>query len=182
MDQATLRRTERTVRIETLDGSIEGMLLASALHRTLDHLNRITKAFLTVHSSVLDGTSWSFPDGPLSVNKGNILFLVELSEPDGGEAHKLVDLARAPVRFRVGAFDIEGFIHVPPTGDPLLRMNQHIHPFVALTSASVVGPDAEFECPFLAVKTSQVLAAQPQPIDHEAPESSAESESNETDD
>ena len=181
MDQATLRRTERTVRIETLDGSIEGMLLASALHRTLDHLNRITKAFLTVHSSVLDGTSWSFPDGPLFVNKGNILFLAELSEPDGGQAEKVVDnLTRAPVRLRVGAFDIEGFVHVPPRGDPLLRFNQGTHPFIALTSASVVGPDTEFAWPFLAVKTSQVLAAQP--LEHEAADLAAVSESSETDD
>ncbi len=180
MDQTTVNQTERTVRIETLDGSMEGLLLVSVLHRTLDHLNRVTKAFLTVHSSVLDGTGWSFPDGALSVRKSNILFLAELSEPDGGEAEKFVDnLTRAAVRLRVGAFDIEGFVHVPPGGDPLLRFNLDTHPFIALTSVSVVGPDTQFAWPFLAVRTSHVLAAQP--MDHQGPDLVAVSESSEAD-
>ena len=83
-------------------------------------------------------------------------------------------------RARVGAFDVEGFVHVPPRGDPLLRFNQDTHPFIAVTSASVVGPDRQFEAPFLAIKRSHILAVQP--MDHdEAPELAGVSESSETD-
>ena len=180
MDQATIGWTERTVRIETLHGSIEGHVLISQLMRTLDELNMVSKAFLIVHSSVLDGTGWSFPDGELSVNKSNILFLAELSSPAGGQSEKFVDFTRAPVRIRVGPFDVEGFVHVPPRGDPLLRFNQDTHPFIAVTSASVVGPNRQFEAPFLAIKRSHILAVQP--MDHdEAPELAGVSESSETD-
>ncbi len=168
MDQAMTGWTERTVRIETLQGSIEGLLLISELQRTLDDLNMVAKAFLIVHSSVLDGTGWSFPAGELSVNKSNILFQAELSAPAGGQSGKFVDFTRAPVRLRVGPFDVEGFVHVPPHGDPLLRFNQDTHPFIALTEGSVVGPDTQFEAPFLAVKRSHVLAVQP--MEHQAPE------------
>ena len=179
MDLAMEGRTERTVRIETLHGSIEGLLLISQLVRTLDDLNMAVKAFLTVHSPVLDGIGWSFPDSPLSVNKSNILFLAELSSPDTGQSEKFVDFTRSAVRLRVGAFDIEGFVHVPPRSDPLLRFNQDTHPFIALTSVSVVGPDTRFEASFLALKRSHILAVQP--MDHEAPELVAVSESSETD-
>ena len=168
MDLAMEGRTERTVRIETLQGSIEGLLLISQLQRTLDDLNMVAKAFLAVHSPVLDGTGWSFRDAPLSVNKSNILFLAEFSSPAGGQTEQFVDFTRAPVRLRVGAFDVEGTVHVPPHGDPLLRFNQDTHPFIALTEGSVVGPDTQFEAPFLAVKRSHVLAVQP--IEHQAPE------------
>ncbi len=181
MDQATEGRTERTVRIETLDGSVEGLLQVSVLFRTLDQLNKGTNAFLTVHSPVLDGTGWgAFPDGPVSVNKANILFLSELSEPTGGQPEKFVDCTRAAVRLRVGAFDIEGFVYVSPRGDgdPLLRFNQDAFSFIALTSASVVGPDKQFEASFLAVRRSHILAVQP--IEHQAPELATVSESSET--
>ncbi len=180
MDQAMTGWTERTVRIETLQGSIEGHVLISQLMRTLDELNMVAKAFLIVHSSVLDGTGWSFPAGELSVNKSNILFLAELSAPAGGQSdEKFVDFTRAPVRLRVGPFDVEGFVHVPPRGDPLLRFNQDTHPFIAVTSATVVGPDTRFEASFLAIKRSHILAVQP--LDQEAPELAAVSESSETD-
>ena len=180
MDQATEGTTERTVRIETLDGSVEGLLRVSVLLRTHDQLNKVADAFLTVHSPVLDGTRWSIADGPLSVNKANILFLAELSDPSGGQPEKFVNCTRAAVRLRVGAFDIEGFVHVSPRGDgdPLLRFNQDIHPFIALTSVSVVGADKQFASSFLAVKRSHILAVQPR--DHQAPELAAVSESSET--
>ena len=168
MDLAMEGHTERTVRIETVQGSIEGLLLISDLQRTLDDLNMVSKAFLVVHSPVLDGTGWLFRDDPLSVNKSNILFLAELSPPAGGKTETFVDFTRAPVRLRVGAFDIEGTVHVPPHGDPLLRFNQDTHPFIALTAGSVVGPDTQFEAPFLAVRRSHVLAVQP--MEHQAPE------------
>ena len=181
MDQAMTGWTERTVRIETLHGSVEGHVLISQLMRTLDELNMVSKAFLIVHSSVLDSTGWSFPDGELAVNKSNILFLAELSAPTGGQGEKFVDFTRAPVRLRVGAFHVEGFVHVPPRGDPLLRFNQDTHPFIAVTSASVVGPDTRFKAPFLAIKRSHILAVQPIDQD-EAPELVAVGESNETGD
>ena len=168
MDQAMTGWTERTVRIETLHGSVEGHVLISQLMRTLDELNMVAKAFLIVHSPVLDGTGWSFRDSELSVNKSTILFLAELSSQDGALTQTAVDFTRAPVRLRVGAFDIEGTVHVPPHGDPLLRFNQDTHPFIALTAGSVVGTDTQFEAPFLAIKRSHVLAVQP--MEHQAPE------------
>ncbi len=179
MDLAMEGWTERTVRIETPDGSIEGLLLISDLVRTLDDLNKGGKAFLAVHSAVLDGTGWSFRDAPLSVNKSQILFLAELSSPDGGQTAKFVDFTRSAVRLRIGVFDIEGFVHVPPHGDPLLRFNQDTHPFIALTSASVVGPDTRFASPFLTVRRSHILAVYP--MGDQAPELADASESSERD-
>ena len=44
MDLAMEGWTERTVRIETPDGSVEGLLLISELVRTLDDLNKGGKA------------------------------------------------------------------------------------------------------------------------------------------
>ena len=178
MDQATEGRQERTVHMETLHGSIKGKLLVSVLLRTLDDLNLVAKAFLNVHSPALGGTGWSFPDGSLAVNKSTILFAAELSVPEGKRGEKFGGFTRAAVRLRVGAFDIEGFVHVPPGGDPLMRFNQDTHPFIALTSASIVGPDTQFASPFLAVNRSHILAVQP--TDPDAPELVAVSESSET--
>ena len=72
------------------------------------------------------------------------------------------------VRIETPHGSIEGFVHVPPRGDPLLRFNQDTHPFIALTSGSVVGSDRQFTALFLAIKRSHILAVQP--LDREPPE------------
>ncbi len=56
---------------------------------------------------------------------------------------------------------MHGFVHVPPGGNPMTRLNQGEHAFVALTSASVIGPGEELATPFLAVNRGHILAARP---------------------
>ena len=86
--------------------------------------------------------------------------------------------ARAPVRLRVGHFDVEGLVHVPAGGNPMMRLNQQGHPFLALTSASVVGEETQTGVPFLAVNRSHILAAQE--LSSEAPALAAVSGEHET--
>ena len=161
---------DRAVRIQTVHGTVEGILPVSPVVRTLDDLNVVSRNFLTVHAPVVPSRGWPF-DGPeLAVNKSSILFLMEFS---GGAARRVgrpeaAAHTRAPVRLRVGEYSIEGFLHVPRGGNPMTRLNQAGHPFIALTSAFVVGPDARFTTAFLAVNRAHILAAQEvQPLDEE---------------
>ena len=64
------------------------------------------------------------------------------------------------MRVRVGPYEIEGFLHVPPGGECLKWLNHYSHPFLSLTSVSVVGPAKQFATPFLAVNRRHILAAQ----------------------
>ena len=85
MDQATTGWTERTVRIETLHGSIEGHVRISQLMRTLDELNMAAKAFLIVHSSVLEGSG-----SARSISRGSFTCLPA--------ATRCCALTRTPIR------------------------------------------------------------------------------------
>jgi hypothetical protein len=67
---------------------------------------------------------------------------------------------RAALRVRVGAFDVEGFVHVPPGGSAVSRLDQGA-PFLGMTSVSVVGPGAHFASGFLALSRRHIVAAQP---------------------
>ena len=75
------RREERPVRIDTIDGAVEGCLRVSPSLRTLDDLNRVSKRFITIHSPKSLTEGWRLSSGPLAVNKSSILFVRELSPP-----------------------------------------------------------------------------------------------------
>jgi len=152
-------REERSVRVDTVDGAITGDLHISARLRTLDDLNMVSKRFITVHSPE-SLSAWKPGRGPLAINKDSILFVRELSAPPPKAAGKFGHFTRAPLRLKVRDFEIEGFVHVPPGGAPMKRLDQDTHGFISLTTVLVTGPDSEEMTPFLAVNRSQITAAQ----------------------
>lgn len=151
---------ERGVRIQTTVGRIEGNLRIAARLRTLDDLNLVSKRLVNMHAAHPEDTSWTFDAGKLAINKASILFVQELGTPAVQTGVSFGRFTRSPVRLRVGAFDIQGFVHVPPGGVAMKRLDQDNHPFVSLTSVLVAGPDGEFTVPFLAVNRSHIIAAQ----------------------
>jgi hypothetical protein len=160
MQVHSIERQERRVRLETTSGVIEGALLVSPMLRTLDEINVVARTFVTLHEPQVGATDW-FSENPLCVRRSSILFVQELSNPprrSGSSAHGAY--TRAALRLRVGAFHVEGFVHVPRGGTALKRLNQGNHSFISLTSVSVLGPDWQFATPFLAVNLDHVQAAQ----------------------
>jgi len=153
-------RHERGVRIQSTAGKIEGNLRIAASLRTLDDLNLVAKRLVTMHSAYAEDSDWNFDPGSLSINKASILFLQELGTPAVQAGSSFGRFTRSPVRLRVGSYDIQGFVHVPPGGVAMKRLDQDNHPFVSLTSVLVSGPDGEFTAPFLAVNRSHIIAAQ----------------------
>jgi len=55
---------------------------------------------------------------------------------------------------------VEGLRPYGTRGSSLTRLNQSAHPFIALQSAIVVGPGADFSTSFLAINRAHVLSAQ----------------------
>ena len=153
-------REDRAVRIDTVDGAIEGWLRVGARLRTLDDLNMVARRFVTVYSPKSLSSAWQ-PDGtPLAINKDSILFVRELSPPPPRSGSRLGDFTRAPVHLRVKHFEIEGLVDVPPGGAAIKRLDQDSHPFVSLTSVLVSGPDERVTTPFLAVNRNHITSAQ----------------------
>jgi len=159
LDQ-TQEREEREVRIDTVDGAVEGVLHISPRLRTLDDLNLVAKRFITIHSPRSLTSHWELGDGALALNKGSILFVRELSAPPPRAGGRFGSFTRAPIRLHIGPFEIEGFLHVPPGGLPMKRLDQGTHPFVSLTTVLVTGPDDHETAAFLAVNRDHITAAQ----------------------
>jgi hypothetical protein len=164
-------REKRFVRIQTIHGVIEGCVLTGPQIRTLDDLNMFSRKFLRVEEAVVTSPTWSFRPGTIGINTSSILFVIERSKfkKKSGKRVEAARFNRAAVLLRVGDFDIQGFVHVPGRGDILTRLNRDKYPFMALTSASVIGPDSELAAPFLAVNRSHVMAAQDMGQEEEEP-------------
>ncbi len=162
MENEIQGREKREVLIQTIHGAIEGWLTTGKQIRTLDDLNMFSRKFLRVDEAEIASSAWTFSPGTIGINTSSILFVIERSKFKR-KSDKRVEAARfnrAAVMLRVGQFDIQGFVHVPGRGDILTRLNRDKYPFIALTSASVMGPDSEIAAPFLAVNRSHIMAAQ----------------------
>jgi hypothetical protein len=157
------QKHERTVSIRTTFGTVEGTLASSGMLRLLDDLNVVARNFVTVHRPIFLSGRWARGDGPINVNKLSIEFVRELPgcPPPPGNLRISTRFTRSPVELLFEHYAVQGFLHVPPGGDPMARLNQREQAFVALTSASVLGPEEEFAAPFLAVNPIHVLAACP---------------------
>lgn len=151
---------DRRIRIETDDNTIEGVLRLTSALRTLDDLNIQGKDFVTLYAPVISGSGWNFGSDVLAVNRRSILFVQELSNPPQRIPNLASANSRASIRVRVGPYEIEGFLHVPPGGECVKWLNHYSRPFLSLTSVSVVGPTAQFATNFLAVNRRHILAAQ----------------------
>lgn len=150
---------ERVLRIQSLQGTVEGILRTSPSLRTLDDLNLVARNFVTLHDPSVDGEPWGDAATRMALSKASILFVIEDAETMGPRSIDPETYRRAPLRLRIAEFDVQGFLHVPHGGDPMQRLNQDGHPFVALTSASVVGPNIELAVPFLAVNRQRIALA-----------------------
>ena len=150
---------ERVLQIQSLQGTVEGILRTSPSLRTLDDLNLVARNFVTLHDPSVDGERWGDSQTRMALSKASILFVIEDAGTMGPRSIDPETYRRAPLRLRIADFDVQGFLHVPHGGDPMQRLNQDGHPFVALTSASVVGPDVEMAVPFLAVNRQRIALA-----------------------
>lgn len=153
-------RTDRPVRLYTDRGIVQGTLRISGMLRTLDDLNLASRAFVALQQADATATGWGFDPGPLAVQRQAVLFVVEDEDCPRGPSRGGAGFSRAPVRLRVGEFDIDGFVHVPPGGAPLARIQQGGSPFLAVTSASIAGPDTQLAAGFVAVNRHRIVAAQ----------------------
>lgn len=155
-------RERRRVHVQTVHGAIEGYVETGERIRTLDDLNMFSRKFLRIEEAVVSSPVWSFERGTVGVNTSAILFVIERSgfRRKTGKRVEAARFNRAAVHLCVGEYEIQGFLHVPGRGDVLTRLNRDKYPFIALTSASVVGPDSELAAPFLAVNRTHIMAAQ----------------------
>ena len=158
-------RVVKPVRIVSERLTLDGLLNLGLGARTLDELNSSARSFLTLATPRLVAGSWDLTEGPVAINKASILFVLEI--PDLGvslgrtdEEPELRRFGRAAIRIKVGEYAVEAYVHTGPGGGSLMRLNQSAHPFIALQSAVVVGPGADFNVPFLAVHRAHIESAQ----------------------
>jgi hypothetical protein len=140
-------RQQRPVLIHTLRGTVEGSLEVNPNVRTLDVLN-LPHRFVTIDASEIELSDDVFT-----------------SDRRAEAAH----FTREGISLRVADCDVKGYIHVRGVHDPLIWLNQSRQPFMALTSASVVGPDFELAASFLAVNPAYILAVQTMDLNEAEP-------------
>jgi hypothetical protein len=151
----------RRVLMGTLNGTLEGDLRVSQRLRTLDFLNRNATRFLTVQDAKVVGSRWSFEGTVVSVNASSVLWVAEVGAMrPGGRRPGAPQLNRSAIRLCFPDCEVLGFLHTPAMGDPVARLNQEQNPFIAITSASMIGSDNEFAAAFLAVNRLHVFAAE----------------------
>jgi hypothetical protein len=161
MTEDTPGREARRVRLYSLHGLVEGNLHVGARLRTLDDLNVVAKRFVQLHPPThATNAAWSLDGGPVAVNKKAILFAQELASPPQRSGMPFGGFTRSAVRLRIGDYEVEGFVHVPPGGEPMRRFDQDNHAFISLTTVLVVGPEGDRATPFLAVNRDFITAAQ----------------------
>lgn len=158
-------RVVRAIRVFTETLTFDGLLNVSLGGRTLDELNAASRPMLTLNSPRAEAGGWAPGDGPLLVNREAILFVVEIPEPGAtlgkSEAEpELQRFDRSAIRLRVGPYDVEAYVHTSHGANPLVRLSQSVHPFIALNAANVSGPGVEMTVPFLAAHRAHVLVAQ----------------------
>ena len=156
-----MERQHRQVSVETVFGTVEGTLRCSALVRTLDEVNQPSSSYVVVHEPADPGTGVAPENAsPLAIQKEAIRFIREKrSVPRSHGRAEASHYWRASVELRVGPYMVRGIVHVVPGGDPLSRLNQRAHTFMAVTSARVSGPEGSFEAPFLAINRQHILSA-----------------------
>ena len=158
-------RVVRAIRVFTETLAFDGLLNVSLGGRTLDELNTASRPILTLNSPRAAAGGWTPGDGPLLVNREAVLFVVEIPEPGAtlGKSEAEPELRRfdrSAIRLRVGPYDVEAYVHTSHGANPLVRLSQSVHPFIALNAATVSGPGFDITVPFVAVNRSHVLVSQ----------------------
>lgn len=163
----------RRIRVYTLHGSVEGMLRTNSGVSTMHYLNvaAATYPFLTLRPPLTRSPDWMFDDAALAVAMDSVLFVTEMSEyvPRPGDPREAAQFQRVPIRMRLADFVVDGFMHVPRGSNPIYRLNQDRHAFIALTVVSVIGPAEQFAASFLAANRRYINAVQQIIGEFEAP-------------
>jgi hypothetical protein len=158
------RFRERKVRLHTASGILEGFMPCSPAVRTLDALNQLATGFVTLQPPVTTPFGPSFGPGAVAVSRSSVLLLEELEEiprTSLGARAGMPKLWRAAIVLRVGGFTVNGFVHVPMGGNPLMRVSTGDGPpFLALTVVEAGGPHGPVKAEFIAVNRSHITAAQ----------------------
>ena len=151
----------RKVLMYTLHGRLEGSLEVHPSVRTLDHLN-LAQRFLRIEPTTWEFEHWTPEQRQVGISKDQVLFLTELSDtlPVTQARVESRQWTREAIHLSVGNCEIKGYMHVPGLLDPVQRLNQSHDLFLAVTAASVVGPDLELATSFLAVNPTHVAAIQ----------------------
>ena len=160
MSEKSPAREDRPVRIETIEGAVEGCLNIGPQIRTLDELNMSSKRFVTIYYPKSVTGEWNLGVGPLAVEKESILFVRELAAPAPGPVSSTFNFTRAAVHLRVNKYEVEGFLHVPPGGMVMKRLEQDNHRFLSVTTVLLTGPGEPATMSFLAVNRNFITTAQ----------------------
>ena len=154
----------RRIRVYTHHGSVEGSLHTNDGVSTMHYLNvaAAMQPFLGLRPPLTCAQDWMFDDSSLAVAMDSILFVTELSEyvPRPGDPREAAQFQRIPIRLRLSDFIVDGHIHVPNGSNPIQRLNQDRHAFIALTVVSVMGPQEQFATSFLAANRRYITAVQ----------------------
>jgi hypothetical protein len=164
MTEAPHATDARRLRLVTRHGHVDGDVLINSRVATLRYLNvtAATQNFIVMSAPIEPSEGWNIVDGALALAVDSLLFVQELTvcAPFPSDRAAAAMYERCAIRLAVGDYAVEGYLHMPPGGNPISRLNQNTHPFFALSSVSVIGPETQFAAPFLAVKRSEVIALQ----------------------
>jgi hypothetical protein len=154
----------RRLRLITVHGHVDGQVRVNPRISTLHYLNvtSMSQSFIVLTPPIEPSPEWNVANGSLALAFDSVLFVQEMTDlpPADSDRAAAALYERCAVRLNVGGYAVDGFIHMPPGGDPISRLNQDRHPFFALTAVSVMGTRDQFAAPFLAVKRSEVIALQ----------------------
>jgi hypothetical protein len=157
MGEDSRSNERRSVLVHTIRGPIEGHVRVNHGVRTLDWLN-LTRRFVPLEASDSVGGDWPPGPGRVGLNKALIQFVAELcDQPETDPRVEATHYSREAVSLKLEDCDVTGYLHVRDINDPLLRLSRSDDSFIALTSASAVGPDFELAATFLAVNPAHVL-------------------------
>lgn len=155
---------KRRIRVHTPHGYVEGLLNTSAGVSTMHYLNVVStsQSFLTLQPPLACPHDWLSPDEPAAIATDSILFVAELTAfvSPTGTPREAAQFRRTPVRLRLAEYVVDGFVHVAPGSSAISRLHQDRHPFLALTSVSVLGPEDEMTAPFIAANRRYIAAVQ----------------------
>jgi len=132
--------------------------------RTLDAVNQLAAGFVTLQPPVTTPFGAPFGDGPVAIARSSVILIEELDESNA-QAPALragfPKLWRAAIVLRVGTFTVNGYVHVPMGGNPLMRVSTADGPpFLALTVVEALSPMGPVKAQFVAVNRAHIMAAQ----------------------
>ena len=161
METGRIESETRRLLLGTVHGLIEGSIAVGPQVRTLDYLNRAATRFLMLRGVKSLSANPLFQSESVCVSMATILWVSEVEAMRrSGLLPARPGFNRCAVRMCFADFEALGYLHAPAQGDPFARLNQDRGAFIALTSASVIGPETEISAAFLALNSLNVFTAE----------------------